>query len=210
MKVDLFPTWHCGNFINEIIQMPLYWCEKRILGRSVDRSISAQMTWCFPTMLCCGQSTVRCKKAAVPSASTGTQTWLHISTSYTSTSVFSKHYFNKGCKQWGILFAAYGYIGDILPPSSGLKTEAVRPLTCWYTANTLLHIALMQKTKYGVNPNSTVCDIVVIVIAVLDPFCIQKELKVFRWDGGGGLHLHGPATDFTEINQLVCKILISI
>jgi len=68
----------------------------------------------------------------------------------------------------------------------------------------------MQKTKYGVNPNSTVCDIVVIVIAVLDPFCIQKELKVFRWDGGGGLHLHGPATDFTEINQLVCKILISI
>jgi len=43
----------------------------------------------------------------------------------------------------------------------------------------------MQKTKYGVNHNSTVCDIVIIVIAVFDPFCLQKELKVFRWDGGG-------------------------
>jgi hypothetical protein len=42
----------------------------------------------------------------------------------------------------------------------------------------------MQKTKYGVNPNSTVCYIVIIVIAVLDSFCLQKELKVFIWDGG--------------------------
>jgi hypothetical protein len=69
----------------------------------------------------------------------------------------------------------------------------------------------MQKTKYGVNPNSTVCDIVIIVITVLDPFCLEKELKVFRWDGQReGLHLHGPATDFTEISQLLCKILISV
>jgi len=133
------------------------------------------MTWQFPTMLCCGQPTVRCEKAAVPSASAGTQTCLHIST-HTSTSILSKYYFNKGCKQWGILFAAYCYhFGNILPPSSGLKTEAVRPLTCWYAAN-ILHIAITQKTKYGVNPNSTVSDIIVIV--VLHPFCFQKEISV--------------------------------
>jgi hypothetical protein len=150
-------------------------------------AVQLQMTWGFPIMLCCGQPTVGCKKAARPSASAGTQTCLHISTSHTSTSVFSKYYFNKGCKQWGILFASYCYhFGDILPPPAVLKTEAVCPLTYWYTANILLHIAIMQKIKYGVNPKSTVCDIVIIVIAVLDPFCLQKELKVFRWNWGGG------------------------
>ena len=73
-------------------------------------------------------------------------------------------------------------------------------------SNILLHIAIMQKTKYGVNPQSTVCARVIIVVAVLDPFCLQKELKLRRWDG---VHLHGPSTEFTEINKLVCKILIS-
>jgi len=90
-----------------------------------------------------------------------------------------------------------------LPSSSGLTTEAVRLLTCWYTANILLHIAIMQKTKYGVNPQSTVCDIVIIVITVLDPFCLQKEVKLwspppFIW-----------SICWVHRNKLLCKILIS-